>query len=190
MPSTIPEFELREIHRYGPQSWLMGWWLWHFWGVIFQKNIDVNEVKPHEELFVFVRCQVIRSILKDVMFFVHLDISGSYPRHGGWSLFPCPDALEDGEGCIFFSMFMWCCSRQFRSCRIHDDPWIGFSGRICCLNPIFHLHLHGNIHGFRLRCSLGAPNPWMDGAMMVIQLAPWETCFQLTGQSSQRCLLV
>ena len=89
---------------YGPQSWLVNGMVTmaHFWGVIFQKNIDVNEVKAHEELFVFVRCQVIRSILKDVMFFVHLDISGSYPRHGGWSLFPCPDALEDGEGCIFF----------------------------------------------------------------------------------------
>ena len=63
-----------------------------FWGVIFQmeKNIDLNEVKPHEELFdALCICQispVIRSILKDVMFFVHLDISGYqwivFSRHG------------------------------------------------------------------------------------------------------------
>ena len=109
----------------------------------------------NEELFVFVRCQVIRSILKDVMFFVHLDISGSYPRHGGWSLFPCPDALEDGEGCIFFDVHVV----LFEAIQKLQDPWIGLRENLQETPMIFMIH--GKIKGFPLRCSLKAKP--MDG---------------------------
>ena len=60
MPSTIPEFELREIAMAPSHGWWMGWWLWRIFGVSFSRKIwDVNEVKAHEELFVV--CKTVKS---------------------------------------------------------------------------------------------------------------------------------
>ena len=119
MPSTIPEFEASWNSSLWPPVMVNGMVTMAFLGCHFPENIDVNEVKPHEELFVFVRCQVIRSILKDVMFFVHLDISGSYPRHevGLFSRVRMPWRME--KDAFFFDVHVV----LFEAIQKLQDPW-------------------------------------------------------------------